>query len=139
MISNLLSRTKFSQTKNLKKEPGAIAAATEMALIHNCFIRILNCIYLQAPNVREEKDIADFIVFMHAWIITIHEHHSNEEKFFFPWLEEDIGVKNYMVCLFSLLPFFLSKEVEALRIGIENCCHIPHIISKKKKKNLTFL
>ncbi len=55
-----------------------------MALVHNCFIRGLNCIYLQAPNVKEPKDISDFTTFMHAWIFTLHEHHGNEEKFFFP-------------------------------------------------------
>ena len=71
-------------------------SATDMALIHNVFIRILNCIYLQAPNVKEEKDISDFIIFTYAWIITIHEHHSNEEKLFFPWLEADIGTKGAM-------------------------------------------
>jgi hemerythrin-like domain-containing protein len=83
------------QTKP-KTEPGAILSATEMALIHNVFIRILNCIYLQAPNVKEEKDISDFIVFTYAWIITLHEHHGNEEKLFFPWLEADIGTKGAM-------------------------------------------
>jgi hemerythrin-like domain-containing protein len=67
-----------------------------MALVHNSIIRILNCIYLQAPNVKEVKDISDFTTFMHAWVVLIHEHHGNEEKFFFPWLEEEIGVENYM-------------------------------------------
>jgi len=71
-------------------------SATDMALIHNVFIRILNCIYLQAPNVKEEKDISDFITFTYSLIITLHEHHSNEEKFFFPWLEADIGTKGAM-------------------------------------------
>jgi hemerythrin-like domain-containing protein len=79
-----------------KTEPGAVLSATDMALIHNVFIRILNCIYLQAPNIKEEKDISDFIIFTYAWIITIHEHHSNEEKLFFPWLEADIGTKGAM-------------------------------------------
>jgi hemerythrin-like domain-containing protein len=85
-----------TQITNLKKEPGSIAAATEMALIHNVFIRILNCIYLQARNVKTEKDIADFAIFCHAWIVTIHEHHGNEEKYFFPWMEKAIGVEGFM-------------------------------------------
>ena len=59
-----------------------------MALVHNMLLRMLNCIYLQAPNVKLEKDIADFAIFMHAFFVTIHEHHDNEEKYFFPWLEE---------------------------------------------------
>ncbi|KAK0101908.1 hypothetical protein ONS95_001280 [Cadophora gregata] len=84
------------QIKNPKKEPGALSAATEMCLIHNVMIRILNCIYLQAPNVKHDKDIADFTTFMHAFLILLHEHHSNEEKHFFPMLEEYIGTPGWM-------------------------------------------
>jgi hemerythrin-like domain-containing protein len=72
-------------------------AATEMCLVHNMLIRMLNCIYLQAPNVKLETDISDFAIFMHAFLVTIHEHHGNEEKFYFPWLEElNSEVKVYM-------------------------------------------
>ena len=46
--------------------------------------------------MKEEKDISDFIIFTHAFVISLHEHHSNEEKFFFPWLEEYIGPKSIM-------------------------------------------
>jgi hemerythrin-like domain-containing protein len=68
-----------------------------MCLVHNFIIRILNCIYLQAPNVKLDKDISDFAIFMHAFLVTVHEHHGNEEKFYFPWLEELNGdVKTYM-------------------------------------------
>lgn len=67
-----------------------------MALIHNVFARVLNCIYLQAPNVKTSKDISDFAIFMDSWVITIHEHHGNEEKLFFPRLEEMIGIPNYL-------------------------------------------
>lgn len=85
-----------TQITNLKEEPGSIAAGTEMCLVHNVFIRILNCIYLQARNVKTEKDVADFATFMHGWVVTIHEHHRNEEKHFFPWLEKCIGVEGFM-------------------------------------------
>lgn len=90
----MLTISKFKDLK--KEESGAYLQATGMALIHNVIIRILNCIYLQAPNVKLENDIKDFTTFMHAWIVLIHEHHGNEEKLFFPWLEEDIGIVNYM-------------------------------------------
>ncbi|KAF4636387.1 hypothetical protein G7Y89_g1696 [Cudoniella acicularis] len=79
-----------------KKASGAVNAATEMALVHNFFVRILNCIYLQALNVKLDKDIADFTIFMYSFCLAIHEHHDNEEKLFFPWLEDYIGTKNYM-------------------------------------------
>ncbi len=75
---------------------GAILAASDMCLIHNVIIRSLNCIYLQARNVKLEQDVTDFTTFMHAWTVLIHEHHGNEEKMFFLWLEEDIGIPNYM-------------------------------------------
>ena len=78
------------------KEHGAITNATEMALIHNVIIRGLNCIYIQASNVKLEKDIEDFLQFMFSWAELIHIHHGNEEALFFPWLEEDIGIKGYM-------------------------------------------
>lgn len=82
---------------DLKKESGAIFAATDMCLAHNMMIRMLNCIYLQAPNVKLEKDIADFATFMHAFLVMLHEHHGNEEKMYFPWLEELNGeVKDLM-------------------------------------------
>lgn len=85
-----------AQITNLKTESGAVAAATEMCLVHNIFIRILNCIYLQARNVKTEKDATDFATFIHALIILIHEHHGNEEKYFFPSLEKSIGVEGFM-------------------------------------------
>jgi hemerythrin-like domain-containing protein len=68
-----------------------------MALVHNTFVRILNCIYLQAPNVKLEADVSDFAIFMHAFTLALHEHHETEEKFAFPWLEEmNPEVKTYM-------------------------------------------
>jgi len=67
-----------------------------MCLVHNILTRALNCIYLQAPNVKLDKDVADFTIFMHAWCITLHEHHQNEETLYFPWLEEYIGIKDYL-------------------------------------------
>ncbi|KUJ16997.1 uncharacterized protein LY89DRAFT_718704 [Mollisia scopiformis] len=87
---------KLRNITNLKTEPGSMNAATEMCLIHNVFIRIINCIYLQARNVKNDKDVADFAIFMHALCVTIHEHHGNEEKYFFPWMEKTIGVEGFM-------------------------------------------
>jgi len=67
-----------------------------MTIVHNHLIRILNCIYQQAPFVSLPQDITDFVVFVHTWVMLIHEHHRSEEKFFFPWIEEHIGIKGYM-------------------------------------------
>lgn len=97
-----------------------------MCLVHNVFIRILNCIYLQARNVKKEKDVADFVIFMHAWIVTIHEHHGNEERHFFPYLEKAIGVQGFM-----------EKNVEqhhAFNPGLEKFEVYVNALREKKEK-----
>ncbi|KAF8857873.1 hypothetical protein BDZ45DRAFT_674350 [Acephala macrosclerotiorum] len=33
---------------------------------------------------------------MHVWCVTIYEHHGNEEKYFFPWLEKSINKERFM-------------------------------------------
>lgn len=96
-----------------------------MALIHNVLIRILNCIYLQAPNVKQPQDIADFTTFMYGFSILLHHHHEGEEKHYFPWLEEDIGEPGHMEKNVdqhaAFAPSFGSFEdyVNALRSGKE--------------------
>jgi len=67
-----------------------------MAIVHSHMVRMLNCIYIQAPNVHEPKDVSDFLTFIHAWLMLLHEHHGNEETLFFPWIEEYIGIPGYM-------------------------------------------
>ncbi|TAQ90019.1 hypothetical protein B7494_g1646 [Chlorociboria aeruginascens] len=80
----------------IKDETGAFAAAVEMALIHNVFLRALNSIYLQAPNIKLQKDIDDFTTYMHSWSMLLHEHHTMEETYVFPMLEKEIGIPGYM-------------------------------------------
>lgn len=99
-----------------------------MALIHNVFIRILNCIYLQAPNIcpSNSKDVSDFAIFMHAWCVTIHEHHGNEEKYFFPWLEKAIGREGFM-----------EKNVEqhhAFNLGLDKFESYVQALREKKEE-----
>lgn len=67
-----------------------------MTLVHNFIIRGLNSIYLQAPNIKQEKDIADFLTYMYSWSLLVHMHHENEELVCFPLLEKDIGITGYM-------------------------------------------
>jgi hemerythrin-like domain-containing protein len=67
-----------------------------MALVHVHLIRAINAIYLQAPNIKDPKDIKDFTTFMHAWCEVVHDHHHHEEEYFFPWIEEYIGIPGYM-------------------------------------------
>jgi hemerythrin-like domain-containing protein len=67
-----------------------------MSLAHNTFIRNLNSIYLQAPNIILPLDIRDFLIFCQTFIETIHHHHKSEEKYFFPAIEEYTGLKGLM-------------------------------------------
>lgn len=59
-------------------------------------IRGLNSIYLQAPNIKREKDIEDFLTYMYSWSLLVHMHHDNEKSTIFPLLENNIGIENYM-------------------------------------------
>jgi len=77
-------------------ESGASRNASEMALIHNILLRGLNCIYLQATNVKKPEDISDFMAFCDAWSCTLHSHHNTEETVYFPLLEEQSQEKGVM-------------------------------------------
>jgi hemerythrin-like domain-containing protein len=67
-----------------------------MSLAHNVFIRNLNAIYLQAPNIKLPLDIRDFLIFCQTFVEAIHHHHKVEEKYFFPAIEEYTGSKGLM-------------------------------------------
>jgi hemerythrin-like domain-containing protein len=62
-----------------------------MAHLHNCIIRGINCIYLQAPNVHAADDVKDFLFFTRAWCSFVHHHHQIEEDLVFPRLEAYTG------------------------------------------------
>lgn len=67
-----------------------------MALVHNMIIRGLNSIYLQAPNIKLDQDVEDFLTYMYSWSLLVHMHHDNEEALIFPLLEKYIGIEGYM-------------------------------------------
>ncbi|RAL60009.1 hypothetical protein DID88_000635 [Monilinia fructigena] len=75
---------------SLEGKPESLASrnASEMALVHNILLRGLNSIYLQAPNVKETNDIADFVKFCDAWSSILHSHHAAEETVYFKLLDE---------------------------------------------------
>lgn len=72
-----------------------IAFATEMALVHNLLIRGLNAIYLQAPHVQASDERA-FLNHAWCWYTNVHVHHSGEESYLFPLLEDMAGIKGVM-------------------------------------------
>lgn len=51
--------------------------------------------YQQAEKIptTDVQAVADFLGFMAGFSVLLHEHHDNEEEFFFPWIEEDLGVE----------------------------------------------
>lgn len=77
-------------------ESKASRNASEMALVHNVVFRGLNSIYLQAPNVKDPQDIADFMTFSRCWSSVLHSHHSTEETVYFPLLNEQSKEKVVM-------------------------------------------
>jgi hypothetical protein len=69
--------------------------ASEMALVHNCIIRALNSIYLQAPHVPASEH-ANFIAYSLATYQGLMAHHDGEEHTFFPELEHLTGETGLM-------------------------------------------
>ncbi|KAF2259918.1 hypothetical protein CC78DRAFT_536757 [Lojkania enalia] len=66
-----------------------------MALVHNCIIRALNSIYLQAPHI-QPSDHKSFIAYCLAAHDGLQAHHDGEEEFFFPKIEHITGRKGLM-------------------------------------------
>ncbi|KAI9667986.1 MAG: hypothetical protein M1821_000806 [Bathelium mastoideum] len=69
----------------------AVYIANEMAFAHNAMLRGINCIYLQAPNVRQPKDIADLLFLAKAWATWVIHHHELEETPMFTGFEQVAG------------------------------------------------
>ena len=66
-----------------------------MAHSHNCFIRGLNSIILQAPCIVDssspayiEGDVQDLLFFTGTWVKTVEWHHHTEETCMFPLIEK---------------------------------------------------
>ncbi|KAH6644840.1 hypothetical protein C7974DRAFT_299676 [Boeremia exigua] len=70
-------------------------AATEMALVHNCVIRALNCIYIQSPHVPASEH-TNFLSFSLATHTGLTLHHDGEESIFFPELQKLTGETTLM-------------------------------------------
>jgi len=58
----------------------------QMCLIHNVFIRCLNCIYYYAPRVKKGDEIA-FAGYCLLLTEALHTHHQEEEGLLFPFLQ----------------------------------------------------
>ena len=69
-----------------------------MAHSHNCFIRSLNSIIQQAPQIADggsdrynEKDVRDLFFFAESWVKTVEWHHHTEETCIFPLVSKLAG------------------------------------------------
>ncbi|KAH7018610.1 hemerythrin HHE cation binding domain-containing protein [Microdochium trichocladiopsis] len=93
--------------------------STEMVNVHNCIIRGLNSIYLQAPHIKP-KDEKTFLNYVEQWYNLVHAHHSSEESHIFPILETMAGEKGIMDANIEQHQIF-EKGVEALHTYIKAC------------------
>ncbi|OAA59903.1 hemerythrin HHE cation binding domain-containing protein [Niveomyces insectorum RCEF 264] len=64
--------------------------AGDMACIHNCLLRGLNSIYLQAPYVAPAEHRA-FANYAFNWAELVRIHHGGEEAHIFPVIEKIVG------------------------------------------------
>ena len=69
-----------------------------MAYSHNCLLRGLNAISLQAPHVPvatspgySAQDVRDLLFYVASWVKTVEWHHHTEETVMFPSIEELAG------------------------------------------------
>ena len=69
-----------------------------MAHSHNCLLRGLNAICLQAPHVPEpgqprcsSQDVRDLLYYVAYWVKTVEWHYHTEETVMFPGIEEFAG------------------------------------------------
>jgi hypothetical protein len=62
-----------------------------MAFGHNAVLRGINCIYLQALNVKEPGDIEDLLFLTKIWTKWLINHHEMEEERIFPGFDKVAG------------------------------------------------
>ncbi|KAB8292894.1 hypothetical protein EYC80_007260 [Monilinia laxa] len=121
---------------SLEGKPESLASrnASEMALVHNILLRGLNSIYLQAPNVKETNDIADFVKFCDAWSSILHSHHAAEETVYFKLLDEQSSQDGVFIANHieheKFLPGLLAFDLELIdAFGTDLESHLHHEIS----------
>ncbi|KAI1105143.1 hypothetical protein F4804DRAFT_154181 [Jackrogersella minutella] len=67
--------------------------ANEIATTHNAMLRGLNALYLQAPFVHKQADIADFLFLTQAWSGWVSDHHEMKESTMIPSFESVLGLE----------------------------------------------
>lgn len=66
--------------------------------VHDCFLRGLNAIILQAPHTPSaglpgynESDVRDLLTYIRTWAKAVHHHHDVEEAVMFPKIHKMAG------------------------------------------------
>jgi hypothetical protein len=85
-----------------------------MAHAHNCMLRGLNAIYLQAPHVKTHVDSADLIFLTASWVDWLTDHHQLEEELMFPGFETALGQPGFLTAAVEQHEVF-SRELDGLR------------------------
>ena len=67
--------------------------STDMALVHNVFIRAMNSIWRNAPLVEPGDEIA-FAGYSLCCLSAIHAHHHGEETFLFPFFQTKLDMSD---------------------------------------------
>lgn len=95
-IEYMLSRSSLANV--VQKSHSAVYCSSEMAYSHNCLIRGLNSILLQAPHVPSsgqdgynQQQVKDLLFFTESWVKTVQWHHHTEEAIMFPAIQDMTG------------------------------------------------
>ncbi|KAF8917107.1 hypothetical protein CPB85DRAFT_1287727 [Mucidula mucida] len=76
-------------------EPGDYAESFywDMAITHNCYLRALNSVWINAPKVHPADELS-FVGYCLVLTQAVHEHHDMEEEAVFPVLQEKLDMKS---------------------------------------------
>ena len=94
-----------------------------MSHAHNCLLRGLNAIMLQAPYIPsagspgyDESDVRDLLICIQTWVKTVHHHHDVEERVMFPEIQKMTGDEGLFSGAVHQHHEFHDGLVELLRI-----------------------
>ncbi|KAF9049659.1 hypothetical protein BDZ89DRAFT_1089010 [Hymenopellis radicata] len=65
----------------------------DMAITHNCYLRALNSVWINAPKVHPGDELS-FVGYCLVLTQAVHEHHDMEEEAVFPVLQEKLDMKS---------------------------------------------
>jgi hypothetical protein len=119
-----------SQTRDTK-EHAAIFIASEMSHAHNCIVRGMNSMYLQAPHVRRAADVTDFLFFCKVWCDWVDHHHRLEEEHMFGAFETLSGSTG---CMETNI-----EQHHAFEQGLHDLRHYVTTASPKSYSSATLL